>query len=65
MINLSIRTAFWHCDRLTFIRMEGTVPPKLGSAVFNYTTCPIYVPNSAVSRYKSEWDDYADRIEGY
>ena len=58
-------TAFWHCDRLTFIRMEGTVPPKLGSTVFDYTTCPIYVPNSAVSRYKSEWDDYADRIEGY
>ena len=46
---------------------EGTVPPYLSNDDANlgggiYDDCPIYVPDSAVNVYKSEYTGYAYRI---
>ncbi len=40
-------------------------PPQIGSLVFQYTSCPIYVPSGSVDLYKVTriWSDYADRIQ--
>ena len=59
--------AFWGCNHLTSITVEATTPPTLGSLAFDDTNdCPIYVPCSAVSAYRSAsgWSDYASRIHG-
>ena len=59
--------AFSYCTRLTSITVEATIPPALGSWAFDGTNdCPIYVPCSAVSAYKSAsgWGDYVSRIHG-
>jgi hypothetical protein len=56
--------AFYGCSSLEEIVCESTTPPTLGMQAFNNTSdCPIYVPNSAVSTYKSSWAGYASRIE--
>ena len=59
--------AFDSCTGLTSITVEASTPPSLGSNVFYGTNdCPIYVPCSAVSAYKSAsgWSNYASRIHG-
>ena len=58
-------SAFYGCSGLTSITVESTTPPKLGSYVFNYTNCPIYVPSGSVNAYKaaSGWSNYASRIQ--
>ena len=57
--------AFSKCSGLTSVTVESTTPPTLGSYVFNYTSCPIYVPPESVDAYKaaSGWSDYASRIQ--
>ena len=57
--------AFSKCSGLTSVTVESTTPPKLGSYVFNYTSCPIYVPPESVDAYKaaSGWSNYASRIQ--
>ena len=55
------------CSSLTSITVEAVTPPALESGAFNGTNdCPIYVPCSAVSAYRSAsgWSDYASRIHG-
>ena len=59
--------AFASCTGLTSVIVEATTPPTLGSWAFDDTNdCPIYVPCSAVSAYKSAygWSDYASMIHG-
>lgn len=57
--------AFSKCSGLTSVTVESTTPPKLGSYVFNYTSCPIYVPSGSVDAYKAAngWSNYASRIQ--
>lgn len=57
--------AFYDCGSLTSISINAIVPPTLGSYVFNYTNCPIYVPSESVEAYKTatNWSAYADRIQ--
>ena len=59
--------AFDSCTGLSSITVEATTPPSLGSNVFYGTNdCPIYVPCSSVSAYRSAsgWSNYALRIHG-
>ena len=56
--------AFFEDGRnLTSITCLATTPPSLGENVFNSTNCPILVPASSVELYKSQWSQYADRIQ--
>lgn len=55
--------AFYGCSGLTSIKIEAITPPTLGSAAFNGSTCPIYVPSQSVEAYKSAWSQYASRIQ--
>lgn len=57
--------AFRNCSNLTSITVNRTTPPSLGESAFYGSTCPIYVPASAVNTYKSasDWTSYADRIQ--
>ena len=57
--------AFQDCSGLTSITMKSTTPPTLGSNVFSYNNCPIYVPAcSLIQIYKSAsgWSGYSNRI---
>lgn len=59
-------SSFVDCSGLTSITIEATVPPTLGSDVFENTNdCPIYVPSDSVNAYKaaSGWSTYASRIQ--
>ena len=60
--------AFFNCNRLQSITILASNPPRLSRGVFDYTNdCPIYVPCSAVSAYRSAsgWRGYYDgRIHG-
>ena len=58
--------AFSKCSGLTSVTVESTTPPTLGGyGVFNYTSCPIYVPSESVDTYKAAygWSNYASRIQ--
>ena len=58
--------AFSNCTSLTNITVNATTPPTLGTRVFDNTNdCPIYVPASSVSAYKTaeNWSTYASRIQ--
>lgn len=59
------KNAFRDCSKLTSITVNRTTPPSLGESAFYGSTCPIYVPASAVNTYKSAsgWTSYADRIQ--
>lgn len=59
-----IGNSAFYCSNLEKITMKGTVPPEIGIQPFLYTTCPIYVPQSAVADYTAAWTDLADRIVG-
>lgn len=59
------RKAFNACVNLVDVTMKSSTPPELtGASAFDYTTCPIYVPEKSVSKYKKNkyWRVYADRI---
>ena len=53
---------FQGCDLLSRIIFEGTTPPRLGYNAFDYTDCPIYVPNESVDLYKTAFCGYSGRI---
>lgn len=61
--------AFFNCENLLSITLQGEKIPTLGEEVF--THCPklkeIRVPTSIIERYKSaeKWKSYADIIIGY
>ena len=58
-------TAFSGCSGLTEIECKSFTPPSGGSSMFTSTNnCPIYVPASSVSSYKTAeyWKTYASRI---
>lgn len=57
--------AFRNCSNLTSITVNRITPPSLSESAFYGSTCPIYVPASAVDTYKSasDWASYADRIQ--
>lgn len=58
--------AFFGCNSLTGITIEGYRVPTVGDEAFGgYNTCPIYVPSTMVSSYKSTvaWDRYKYRIQ--
>ena len=46
--------------------VEGTTPAEVDKKAFKYNAddMVIYVPNGTVDKYKEEWDDYADKIQG-
>lgn len=62
--------AFRYCP-FTYVIMEGTTPPDIGGAatdsdwykVFD-DEVTIYVPDTAVETYKTEWPALASRIKG-
>ena len=57
-------SAFSGCSSLSSIECLAANPPKGGSNMFYGTSCPIYVPESSVDKYKAAayWSDYKDRI---
>lgn len=57
---------FAGCTGMTEMIFSRTTPPTLGTNAFATTTFTIYVPDAAVSVYKSEsgWSDYTSRIKG-
>ena len=59
--------AFYGCSNMYEVVLNGNTPPTLSSDshAFDGSTCPIYVPSSAVDTYKTAtgWDKYASRIK--
>ncbi len=56
--------AFNGCYNLDYIICHPETPPTLGYRVFENTNyCPIYVPCESVQLYRSEWSEYAERIQ--
>ena len=59
--------AFYGCSNMYEVVLNGNTPPTLSSDshAFDGSTCPIYVPSSAVDTYKTStgWDKYASRIK--
>ena len=59
---------FWDCSNLKYIYSKPTTPPSLENSVFHSTNIQaIYVPTGSVEAYKAKtnWKNYADKIEGY
>ena len=58
---------FRDCTNLQFVTIKATTPPTLSNAnSFNNTNnCPIFVPSSSVSAYKSanNWSSLSSRIQ--
>ena len=61
------KKAFANCTGLNSIKIYSPAPPVGGEGMFDYSTCPIYVPAGSEDAYKSApyWSDYADRIRGF
>ena len=61
--------AFSGCSRITSVYCEATIPPALGSNVFDFNASgrKIYVLMESVEAYKIAygWSDFADDIIGY
>ena len=58
--------AFFNCTDLLSITIQATIPPTLGSSVFEETSnCTIYVPAESVDAYvqAAEWGLLVDRIQ--
>lgn len=55
---------FYGCTSLEAIVLRNPTPATLGTAPFNSTTCPFFVPNESVEAYKSAtgWSAFASRI---
>ena len=59
-------STFSRCSDTFNLTVEATVPPLLGSYVFDYIrTLTIYVPSQSLDRYKTAggWSDYANKIQ--
>lgn len=58
---------FIRCSSLGEIRCLPGTPPSGGSYMFDYTYCPIYVPEESVDAYKarSYWSGYKSRIQAF
>ena len=58
--------AFYGCFAMQEMTFQGTTPPTIGGNSLGQTTYtfPIYVPDSAVSAYKTAYTSYASRIVG-
>lgn len=54
---------FLDATGLTSVIITATTPPIGGNDAFGGTTCPIYVPASAVNAYKAAWNVHASRIQ--
>ena len=57
--------AFNGCDNLQSIYCHATTPPKLGSNTIPTTINNIFVPNTYVEEYKTQWSSLAGKIVGY
>lgn len=56
--------AFSNCFGLSSITVNASTPPILGSDVFSNTNdCPILVPCEAIEDYRTEWAEYASRLQ--
>ena len=58
--------AFYGCSSLKSIVIKAITPPILGSATFDGSTCPIYVPDESVEVFKDAstfWKVFKDRIK--
>ena len=64
-VTLMDNGVFSNCSGLKYVTVLRETPPQIGSLVFQYTSCPIYVPSGSVDLYKGTriWSDYADRIQ--
>ncbi len=61
--------AFYQCRSLEYIYIKATTPPTIGTTSNTFTTgssYTIYVPNSALSKYRSAWSQqYGKDVQGY
>ena len=57
--------AFNGCDNLQSIYCHATTPPKLGSNTIPTTINNIFVPNTYVEEYKTQWSSLAGKIVDY
>lgn len=57
--------AFYGCGSLRTVILRNTVPPTLGTSVFEdaNSSLKIYVPDSSVTAYQTAWTAYASKIE--
>lgn len=56
--------AFKDCTGLTYIRIESTDPPVLGSGAFDNTSeCPIYINCDYLADFRTQWPQYAHRFQ--
>lgn len=58
---------FTRCSGLGEIQCLRETPPSAGQYMFDYTHCPIYVPEGSVEAYQSKtyWRDYKTRIQAF
>lgn len=58
---------FTMCSGLGEVRCMRETPPAGGQYMFDYTYCPIYVPEGSVEAYQSKtyWRDYKSRIQAF
>lgn len=61
--------AFYQCTSLKYIYIKATTPPTLpisSNAFWTGSSVTIYVPNSALSKYRSAWSQqYGKSVQGY
>jgi len=59
------RGAFAYCTKLKYLKFIQTIPPSIGTDVFNGTTFNIYVQDTCIDTYKNatNWSAYASRIK--
>ena len=61
--------AFYQCTSLKYIYIKATTPPTLpisSNAFATGSSVTIYVPNSALSKYRSAWSQqYGKSVQGY
>lgn len=58
-------SAFYNCPNLKLVATCASTPPTLGSTAFPSTIESIYVPNKALSTYKTatNWSSYASKLK--
>lgn len=56
--------AFKDCTGLTYIKIESTDPPVLGTAAFDNTNdCPILINCDYLDDFRTQWPQYAHRFQ--
>lgn len=61
-VNAISSFAFWFCTGLERIEMEPTVPPALGTRVFEGIRCPVFVWKECYEAYCNTWREYTHLI---